>query len=377
MDHQVEDGKNINGNRYGSGMKAGLFGVISNVLLFAAKFVVGLLLRSITVVADALNNLSDGASSVVTVVGYRIASRPADKEHPFGHARFEYVAALVISVIMLVVGALFLKESITTIFSPHALADVQVYAYVVLGVSALVKGGQAGVYLATYRKTHSLPMKAAATDSIWDVVTTLTALLSTLLFDVTGWNGDGYFGALISVFIIVSSVLVLRDSVHPLLGDAPSESLVQSLRDSILSYTGVLGVHDIVLHSYGADHTYAIAHVEVRANETLTEAHELIDRIEREVRAETGIMLVVHVDPITDDFAAATRLRTEITDHLSEKYHLIAIHDFRVTKKDERLQVYFDAEVPWKEEITAEEMAAFLHEKCREECEYIITIDKE
>lgn len=356
--------------------KAGIFGVCSNAVLFAAKFTVGLLLRSITVVADALNNLSDGASSVVTVVGYKISSRPADKKHPFGHARFEYVAALVIAVVMFMIGALFLKESVTAIFSPRALSAVGVYAYIVLGCSIAVKGGQAAVYARTYKKTRSLPMKAAAIDSVWDVATTFAALLSTLIFDLTGWNGDGWFGTLISVFILVSAVRVLRESVSPLLGDAPLESVVRDLKERILSYSGVLGVHDIVVHSYGVGHIYAIAHVEVRADETLTAAHELIDRIEREISAETGISLVAHVDPIEDDFAAAAHLRDEVYEFLSTRYTVLALHDFRVVKKGDVLQVYFDAEVPWETDLTAEELVASLKEGFRAEYEYIVTVDK-
>ena len=356
--------------------KAGIFGVISNAVLFAAKLTAGLLMRSITVVADALNNLSDGAGSVVTVVGYKISSRPADKKHPFGHARFEYVAALVIAVIMMMIGALFLKESLTSVFSPHEMA-VGAYVYVVLGVSVAVKGGQAAVYARTYRKTRSLPMKAAAIDSVWDVAATLAALLSALVFDLTGWNGDGYFGTLISVFILVSAIRVLRESVSPLLGDAPLESVVRDLRERVLSYPGVLGVHDIVVHSYGVGHVYAVAHVEVRADATLTEAHELIDRIEREISAETGISLVAHVDPIADDFAAAARLKEEIFAFLSERFAVSAIHDFRTMKRGDALQVYFDAEVPWETELTADDLVAALRENFSVEYEYYVTVDKE
>ena len=375
MECEKKDKKST-GDAFAPEKKAGIFGILSNAILFAAKLTVGLFLRSITVVADALNNLSDGASSVVTVVGYRISSRPADKKHPFGHARFEYVAALVIAVIMMMIGALFLKESVTAILSPRVLSDVGVYAYVVLGFSIAVKGGQAAVYARTYRKTHSLPMKAAAIDSIWDVAATSAALLSTLIYDLTGWNGDGYFGTLISIFILISAVRVLRESVSPLLGDAPLESVVRDIKERVMSYSGVLGVHDIVVHSYGVGHIYAIAHVEVRADETLTAAHELIDRIEREISAETGISLVAHVDPIADDFAASAHLRDELSEFLSERCSVLSLHDFRVVKKDEILQLYFDAEVPWESEITAEELTSLLKEEFHSEYEYFVTVDK-
>ena len=368
--------KDIQRGGYASGMKAGVFGVFSNVLLFAAKLTVGILVRSITVVADALNNLSDGASSVVTVVGYKISSRPADKGHPFGHARFEYVAALVIAVIMMMIGALFLKESLTAIFSPHELQAVGAYVYVILAFSALVKGGQATVYAVTYRKTRSLPMKAAAADSVWDVATTLVALLSTLLFDLAGLNADGYFGAVISVFILVSAIKVLKESVDPLLGDAPLESTVQGLRERVLAYAGVLGVHDIVVHSYGAAHVYAILHVEVPADMTLSDAHDLIDRIEREVSAEMGLTLVAHVDPQSEGLAAAADLKEELRAFLSEKADLLSLHDFRLRKEEEKLCLYFDAEVPWESEVTAESVTALLKREFNGEYEYFVTVDK-
>ena len=376
MDREVKNTSSNEKTAFALEKKAGVFGVLSNAVLFAAKFTVGLLLRSITVAADALNNLSDGASSVVTLVGYKIASRPADKSHPYGHARFEYVAALVIAVVMLMIGALFLKESVTSIFSPRALSEVGVYAYLVLGFSALLKGGQAVVYSRTYRKTRSLPMKAAAIDSVWDVASTLTALLSTLIFDLTGKNADGYFGTVISVFIIVSAIRVLRESVSPLLGDAPLESLVRDLRERILSFPGVLGVHDILVHSYGIGHVYAVVHVEVSADETLTAAHELIDRIEREISAKTGISLVAHVDPIEDDFAAAAQLKEQVFAVLSERFAVSAIHDFRTVKKGETLGLFFDVEIPWETEVSAEELVAALREDFSAEYEYFVTVDK-
>lgn len=357
-------------------MRAGVFGVFSNVLLFAAKLVVGILVRSITVVADALNNLSDGASSVVTVVGYKISSRPADKGHPFGHARFEYVAALVIAVIMMMIGALFLKESVTSIFSPHPLQSVGAYVYVILAFSALVKGGQATIYAVTYRKTRSLPMKAAAADSVWDVASTLVALLSTLLFDVVGWNADGYFGAVISVFILASAIKVLKESVDPLLGDAPLESTVEGLREKALAYEGVLGVHDIVVHSYGAAHIYAVLHVEVSADMTLSDAHDLVDRIEREISAEMGLTLVAHVDPQSEDLAAAAELKEALRAFLAERTDLLAIHDFRLRKEEGKLCVYFDAEVPWTSDATADSVISLLKREFHTEYEYFVTVDK-
>jgi len=358
------------------GMRAGVFGLISNALLFVAKLIAGIMIRSISVTADAFNNLSDGASSVITVAGYKISARPADREHPYGHARFEYIAALVVSVIMIIIGALFLKEAITEIFTSKGTPDVKYYVYIVLGVSIPMKGAQALIYGISYRKTHSLPMKAAAMDSVGDVAATSAALLSTILWDATGLDLDGYFGAAIALFIVVTAVRLMKDSVSPLLGTAPVQSLVEDIKEKILSHDGVLGVHDLTIHSYGEERIYAIAHIEVSADESLTSAHELIDHIEREVGRELGVRLVAHIDP-ANEHGGAIDLSERIRSFLSERFSLIALHDFRVIKQQGGVTVYFDAEMPWETEVTAEELVEALKKEFDPSFDYVIEVDKE
>lgn len=359
---------------YSVGIRSGVFGMISNAILFAAKLTVGVLTRSIAVTADAFNNLSDGASSVITVAGYKLAARPADREHPFGHARFEYIAALVVAVIMLVIGALFLKESVVNVFTEQGAPDVKVYAYVVLGASVLAKGAQATVYGLSYRKTSSLPMKAAAMDSLGDMLATTAAIVSTVILDVTGRDLDGYFGTAISLFILFTAVRLLKDSISPLLGSAPLESLVGDLREKILSYDGVLGVHDVTIHSYGATRVYAVAHVEVSASETLTNAHDLADRIERDVLAELGVELVAHIDPRATE-KSATDLETLIRAYLADRFHGVSVHDFRVTREGEERRVYLDAELPWESPLTEKEITAALRD-FDPDYEYFVTADR-
>ena len=358
---------------YDVGIRSGVFGMISNAILFAAKLTVGILIRSIAVTADAFNNLSDGASSVITVTGYKLAARPADREHPFGHARFEYIAALIVSVVMLVIGALFLKESVTEIFSEHAAPDVRAYAYIVLGVSIAVKGAQAVVYGVSYKRTKSLPMKAAALDSAFDMLATLAAMLSALLWQVTGLDLDGYFGAAISAFIVYTGIRLLKDSVSPLLGNAPQKGLVGTLKEKILSYEGVLGVHDVTIHSYGEKHAYAVVHIEVSATETLLHAHELVDAIERDVAAELGLQLVAHVDPRAEEegngeFACLIRA------YLADRFD-VSVHDLRITAEGARSTVYLDAEIPWESTLTGEEITAALR-AFDPDHDYIVTEDR-
>ena len=360
------------GETYVVGIKAGIFGLLCNALLFAAKLVVGIVIRSIAVTADAFNNLSDGANSAITVAGYKLSARPADREHPFGHARFEYIAALVVAVVMFMIGALFLKESIAEIFAGKGEPQVKLFAYVVLGVSVLLKCAQAAVYGISYRKTGSLPMKAAAADSVGDVCATSAAILSAVLWDVTGLDLDGYFGAAISIFILFTAVRVLKDSVSPLLGSAPLDSLVGALKEKILSYSGVLGVHDVTIHSYGEKHAYAVAHIEVDATTDLVDAHDLADRIERDVIKELGISLVAHVDPRAVE-KSATDFESLLRAYLSERFDGLTVHDFRLSADSPC--VYFDAEVPWEGDLTADEIVAALRDFDPDH-EYVVNIDK-
>ena len=359
---------------YSVGIRSGLFGMISNAVLFAAKLTVGLLIKSIAVTADAFNNLSDGASSVITVSGYKLAARPADKEHPFGHARFEYIAALIVSVVMLVIGALFLKESVTDIFAGQGTPDVRPFAYVVLGVSVAVKGAQAAIYGISYKKTSSLPMKAAAMDSVGDMLATSAAILSTVLWDVTGKDLDGYFGAAISLFILFTAVRLLKDSVSPLLGNAPLDGMVAKLKEKILSYEGVLGVHDVTVHSYGEKHSYAVVHIEVNASETLLRAHELVDEIERDVLSELGVQLVAHVDPRAEG-GVETDFECLIRAYLADRFDGLSVHDLRIVKEGESKTVYFDAEIPWESTLTKEEIASALT-SFDPDYSYVVTEDR-
>ena len=359
---------------YSPGIRAGVFGLVCNAILFAAKFVTGILVGSLAITADAFNNLSDGASSAITVAGYKLAARPADREHPFGHARFEYIAALIVSVIMLVIGALFLKESIAEIFTEKGTPEIRAYVYVVLGLSVAAKGAQAAVYGATYRKTRSLPMRAAAMDSLGDMLATSAAILSAIIGEATGFDADGYFGAAISAFILFTAIRLLKEGVSPLLGAAPPEDLVANIKGKISAYDGVLGVHDMTIHSYGASRVYAIAHIEVSAKETLTAAHELADRIERDILTETGVHLVVHIDPRAEGKSEAA-YREMLTAFLSARFPGITVHDFRIVKDGEKDRVFFDAEVPYEAELTEEEIQAALR-AFDPAAEYFVSLDR-
>ncbi len=361
-------------NDFSKGLRSGLFGIISNILLFCGKLIVGIFAHSIAITADAFNNLLDGASSGITVAGYKLASRPADREHPYGHARFEYISALVISIIMLVIGATFLKESIMAIVKKGREENVQFYAYIILGFSVLVKGLQAWIYGITYKKTKSLPMKAAAIDSMGDMFATTAAILSTIILQVKGIDLDGWFGSLISLFIMVTAVRLLKDSVSPLIGMAPMDETIEKIKEKILSYDGVLGVHDLMVHSYGSTNAYGVAHVEMSSIESLTTAHDLADRIEREVFTEIGVKLVVHVDP-KDEGKKAVSLETKFSKHLKNKFPEISFHDFQTKKEGTQTYISIDVEIPWESTISENDILTEL-KAMDAKYEYRVVIDR-
>ena len=369
----MKEEKGERSEKYRVGMRSGIFGLIVNAALFAAKLTVGILSGSLAATADAFNNLSDGASSAITVAGYRLSARPADREHPFGHARFEYIAALIVAVFMFAIGALFLKESIAKLVSGGETVSIGAYFYIVLGVSVAAKGAQAAVYGAAYKKTKSLPMRAAAADSLGDMLVTTAAILSAVIWDATGRDADGYFGAAISAFILFTAVRLMRDGISPLLGSAPSADLVGALKGKIASYEGVLGVHDVIVHSYGDSCVYAVAHIEVSPDETLLAAHDLADRIERGVLKDLGISLVAHIDPRAEGKGEAHR--EMLCAFLTARFEGISVHDFRFEEKEGAARVWFDAELPYESSVTEEAVLAALRE-FDPKCEYIVKIDR-
>lgn len=288
-------------NRYG--VCAGIIGIVSNAILFVIKIVAGIIGGSITIIADAINNLSDAGSSVVTLVGFKLSSTPPDKDHPFGHARYEYVTGLLVSMMVLFLGIALLKSSIEKVISPTPV-EVSVFTYVVLSVSIVLKLVQMLVYTDFSKAISSNALKASAQDSRNDSLTTLAVLISTIIIDVCGdrinpkVSVDGIMGIAVSLFIIVSSVLLLKDAISPLLGEKPPKELVDKITAKILSYDGVIGVHDLVVHSYGANHCFVVAHVEVPADVDIVKSHDIIDNIEHDMWNDMHVRLNIHMDPI-------------------------------------------------------------------------------
>ena len=328
------------------GNLASVVGMVCNILLCLGKFVVGTLFGSIAITADALNNLSDASSNIVSLVGFKLAAKAPDAEHPYGHARFEYLAGLVVSVTILGIGFSLLKESVTKVLHP---TPVQFgwLTVAVLVVSILVKLWMSGFNRAIGRIISSETLIATAADSRNDVLTTGAVLLSTILCRVTGWNViDGIMGVAVAAFILWSGWGLVMDTLSPLLGETPSPELVAHIERTVMSYPGVLGVHDLMVHDYGPGHQFASLHVEFPAESDPLTAHDVIDNIERDFLKKDNLQVTIHYDPIVTSDAKVGVLRTRLTEHLRQLDPQLSIHDLRIVPGDTHTNVLFDLAFP-------------------------------
>ena len=359
------------------GRLAGIVGVICNVLLFAGKLAVGTLSGSVAITADAVNNLSDASSSVVTLVGFRLAAKPADNGHPYGHSRIEYLAGLAVAAMILLIGAELLKSSVAKILHPEAV-EFSAAAVVVLVLSILAKLWMALFNTKLGKKIGSTALAATAADSRNDAIATGAVLVCAIVGRVSGLMLDGYVGLLVALFILWSGISIARDTINPLLGQAPDETLVWQLAEKITSYKGILGIHDLMVHDYGPGRRVASAHAEVDYRMNILDAHELLDDIEREVKAELHVELVLHCDPIVTDDAESNALRERIAAFLRERDPRLSIHDFRMVRGTGHTNVIFDMVVPFDLAPQAEQIKRELERALREDGKQyyaVITVD--
>ena len=363
------------------GLSAGIFGIVTNAILFAFKLAIGLIGNSITIVADAINNFSDAGSSVVTLVGFKLSATPPDKDHPFGHARYEYIASLFVSVVVLFIGIMLFKSSIEKCITPEQVT-VSVYTYIVLGVAIAMKLVQMLLYLDFSKAIGSGALKASAVDSRNDVLTTLAVVISTIVIDVAGdkispkVSVDGIMGIAVSLFIIVSSVLLLKDAISPILGEKPPKELVDKITAKILSYDSVIGVHDLVVHSYGASHCFVVAHVEVPASVEITKSHDIIDNIEHDFWNEMHIRLNLHMDPVDTENADLAALKLRAQNALSALDENLSLHDFRLVSGQTHTNMLFDVVIPYDSKITLDDVQnAMQNEFGNDETKYFFVID--
>ncbi len=367
--------------RFRYGLVAGVFGIISNALLCVFKLIVGIIGNSITIVADAINNLSDAGSSVVTLVGFKLSATPPDKDHPFGHARYEYVTSLLVSVTVLFIGILLLKSSIEKCITPEAVS-VSVYTYVVLGAAIAMKLVQMLIYLDFSKAINSGALKASAADSRNDVLATVAVLISTIVIDVAGdkispkVSVDGIMGIAVSAFIIVSSILLIKESISPILGEKPPKELVDKITAKILSYDGVIGVHDLVVHSYGENHCFVVAHVEVPQDVEITKSHDVIDNIEHDFWNEMHVRITIHMDPVDTKNEKLAELKLRAQNALANLDEGLSLHDFRIVSGQTHTNMIFDVVIPYDSELSLDDVKnAMKREFANDPVKYFFVID--
>ena len=327
------------------GVLAGGVGIFLNLLLSLGKFFAGVLTGSIAVTADAFNNLSDAGSSVVTLVGFKLAGQKADAGHPFGHGRMEYLAGLLVSLMILLVGVELGKSSIEKILRPEAV-EFSPVSVAILAASILVKLWMGRFNRTLGRRIGSAAMEATAADSLSDVAATSAVLAGTLIGHFAHVSVDGWFGAAVAVFILRAGWGAARDTVDPLLGSAPDPELVRAIHDLVLSHPQVTGMHDLVIHDYGPGRRLCSFHAEVPQDADILETHDAIDHIEREIRETFGVEATVHMDPIATDDEQVNQLRARVAQLAGAVEPGMTIHDFRVVRGPTHTNVIFDAVVP-------------------------------
>ncbi len=347
------------------GTLSGIVGIIVNFLLFLGKIAVGLITASIAITADAVNNLSDALSSVISIISFKISSKPADREHPFGHARIEYVASMIVSFIILFIGITLMKDSAVKIFFGGEKTDPSIAAIIVLSVSIL---GKLWLFLfnrSLGRKINSSVMRATAADSLSDSIATGAVLVSTLIYRFTDFELDAYMGVIVAVIIIRAGIGVFREAMDSILGTSADHETVEKVKEIIFSHPESVGIHDLVMHNYGPGRFFMTCHVEVDGGADIYVSHDAIDNIEREIFEKLGIQCSIHLDPVA--------VGDPLTDELKEKAHSIAvsidermnIHDFRIVPGTTHINLIFDVVVPFEVKESDEEIKTLISESVR------------
>lgn len=351
--------------RQAYGVLSGAVGIFFNLLLFAGKFFAGFVSNSISITADAFNNLSDAGSSVITLIGFKMAGQKPDPDHPFGHGRIEYLSGLAVSAAILLMAFELIKSSASKLIRPQPV-DFSPVIVVILAASILVK-----CYMYLYnrsisRKIHSEAMMATARDSLSDTLSTAVVLLTTLTAHFSGLSLDGVCGILVGLFIFRTGLASAKDTLNPLLGQAPDPAFVKEIEDLVMSYDGVIGIHDLLVHNYGPGRTMISLHAEVPADGNILELHDMIDNIERTLRDRLKCDAVIHMDPVCVNDPEAESLKGQVRGFLKEIDDSLSLHDFRVVKGPTHTNIIFDILIPYHFKMKDEEVCALLETRIRE-----------
>lgn len=373
----IEDEKTRNAYIY----LGSIVGIICNLILSIIKITVGVISSSVSIMADGFNNLSDMASSLITMVGIKLANMPADKEHPFGHGRMEYLSALVVAFMVMLVGAQFIKSSVDRILNPTKVS-FEIIPFILLLISLILKLWLSRFNKYVGEKINSSALKAASVDALGDVFTSSCVIISFLASKFTTIPIDGYVGVLVSLAILYAGYSLVKDTISPLLGEAPDEELVKAIKQGVLSYDNIIGVHDLIIHNYGVGKCMASIHAEIPSNIDLVTIHEIIDTAEREISQKLNIYLVIHMDPMCIHDEKINAIKGDVQKILFKYDQIKSMHDFRITEGKNQTNIIFDIEVNFDEVNTVEkeeELRKNLEEDIKKlnplyNC--IITIDK-
>lgn len=341
--------------RQSYGVLCGSVGIALNVLLFLGKFFAGTISHSISITADAFNNLSDAGSSIITLIGFRMSGSKPDPDHPFGHGRIEYLSGLFVSLAILMMAIELIKSSFQKILHPETI-EFNYLIIIILLVSIFVKCYMAFFNKKIGKKINSAAMNATATDSLSDTLATAVVLIATLFAHFTGINIDGYCGVLVGLFIFYAGISAIRDTIDPLLGQAPEPEFVRQIEQIVMHYDGILGIHDLIVHNYGPGRLMISLHAEVPASGNILRLHDMIDLIEHQLRKELKCDAVIHMDPIMNDDPETMQLKQQVIKIISAIDESLTIHDFRIVKGPTHTNLIFDMVVPFAYELTDTEL---------------------
>lgn len=370
-----QDTKNAN-VRTSVGKLSGIVGILNNLFLFVIKFLIGTIVHSVSIQADGVNNLTDAGSNIISILSFHLSNKPADKDHPFGHERTETIASLFVGILILVLGFETAKESISKVIHPGSI-DFRIASVIILLISIMVKFWMYAYNKKLSKEYDSSLLEATALDSISDVCGTTAVLVSTLLSPVLHFNLDGYMGIVVSGIILYGAYGLLRDMINSLIGEAPDPELVHNIVDMIMAHPVILGVHDMMLHNYGPNKIFASAHVEVDSSKDIFETHDHIDNIEREVKENMNIDLVLHMDPVKVNDPETELYRAKVVEAIHQIDPKWGFHDFRIVSGPTHANLVFDLVIPFEEKYTQEEIEEMLlkHIESDKKIYLVLTID--
>ena len=363
-------------NQYGK--VAGVFGIFTNIILGIIKLIIGIISNSVSIIADAANNIADTASSILTIIGFKLSSKKPDKDHPYGYARYEYVAGFVIAIMMLIMGLTFAKESLIKIFNPEELT-INWITYLILVIAVIGKGIQMLVYLDFSKAINSNTLKANSVDTRNDIISTTAILISMIIMGIFKINIDGLLGLAVSGFVIYSSIGMIKEVLEPIIGIVPTEEQVKEISEKLLNYEYVEGIHDLVIHNYGVHNDFVTVHVEIDSKLDIMKAHDMMDNIEKDFRDKLGIALTIHMDPIVVGDPRIDALQAKVIQALNKLDQELKIHDFRVVEGITHTNILFDCIVPFEKDYSSENLIEHLNKEIIPEKEiyyYIIEIDR-